>query len=241
MPHTASEKLILIVDDDHELCELLTDYLEQEGLTCHAVGDGVTGLEKALSTNYSFVILDVMLPGLNGFEVLRSLRSSSQVPVIMLTAKGEDVDRIVGLEMGADDYMAKPFNTRELVARIRAIERRNSNFSSPSEPSNKPQQITTGDITLNPGTRTVSQKGETVPLTSVEFSILHELLTNLGNVVNRDDLAQSALGRTLEVYDRSIDVHISSIRKKLGHKVNGVERIKNVRGVGYQYSITESM
>lgn len=229
---------VLIVDDDHELCELLVDYLEQEDIACHFVNDGLTGLEEALTDDFSLVILDVMLPGLNGFEVLRSIRRSSQIPVIMLTAKGEDVDRIVGLEMGADDYMAKPFNPRELVARIRAIARRNNRYAAQPEQQNLPVHLSYGDVTLDAGTRTVTQNGKIISLTSVEFSMLQELLNNIGKVVQRDQLAISVLGRKLEEFDRSIDVHISSLRKKLGHQVNGIERIKNVRGVGYQYTTT---
>jgi two-component system response regulator CpxR len=229
---------VLIVDDDHELCELLVDYLEQEDIACHFVNDGLTGLEEALINDFSLVILDVMLPGLNGFEVLRSIRRSSQIPVIMLTAKGEDVDRIVGLEMGADDYMAKPFNPRELVARIRAIARRNNRYAAQPEQQNLPVHLSYGDVTLDAGTRTVTQNGKIISLTSVEFSMLQELLNNIGKVVQRDQLAISVLGRKLEEFDRSIDVHISSLRKKLGHQVNGIERIKNVRGVGYQYTTT---
>lgn len=232
---SSSKERVLIIDDDQELCELLVSYLQQEGFACSTAGDGTEGLEKAVSREISFVILDVMLPGLNGFEVLRELRRTSQVPIIMLTARGEDIDRIVGLEMGADDYIPKPFNPRELVARIRAISRRNhrSTIDFPWEQS---RNLNFGDIDLDIGTRTVRKNGRVIETTSVEFSLLHELLYNIGTVVHRDDLAVKGLGRKLEMFDRSIDVHVSSLRKKLGHKVDGVERIKSVRGVGYQYS-----
>lgn len=236
MPEYAPRERVLIVDDDYELCELLVDYLTQEGLDCHAVGDGPSGLEQVLTGLFSFVILDVMLPGLSGFEVLQKIRHSSHVPVIMLTARVEDVDRIVGLEMGADDYMAKPFNPRELVARIRAVTRRHHSSPTQREQVNKEKCLTFSDITIDIGTRTVTQNGKNIALTSVEFSMLQELLNNVGEVVHRDDLSMKVLGRKLEEFDRSIDVHISSLRKKLGHQVNGIERIKNVRRVGYQYS-----
>mgnify|MGYP000894764327 FL=1 len=227
---------ILIIDDDTELCDLLTEYLEQEGFAVTACHDAQQGLAAALSGDHAFVILDVMLPGFSGFDLLRQVRLSSPVPVLMLTARGDEVDRIVGLEMGADDYLPKPFNPRELVARIRAVQRRGENgFGARRTP---PGKLTADDIVIDLGARTVFQNSAEISLTAVEFSLLHALIKRIGQVVNREDLAQEVLGRKLEMFDRSIDVHISSLRKKLGHNVNGVERIKTVRSVGYLYVCT---
>lgn len=227
---------ILIIDDDTELCDLLTEYLEPEGFTIAARHDARQGLAAALSGEHVFVVLDVMLPGFSGIELLRQLRLSSTIPVLMLTARGDEIDRIVGLEMGADDYLPKPFNPRELVARIRAIQRRGDNgFSSSRIP---PAKLAVDDIVLDPGTRTVFRYDAEVTLTAVEFSLLHVLMKRIGEVVHREVLAQEVLGRKLELFDRSIDVHISSLRKKLGHHVNGIERIKTVRSVGYMYTCT---
>jgi two-component system response regulator CpxR len=227
---------ILVIDDDTELCELLSDYLVPEGFEVETVHDGATGAERVLAGNYDLVILDVMLPGLNGFDVLRKIRAASAVPVLMLTARGDDVDRIVGLELGADDYLPKPFNPREMVARIRAIQRRTAPTISGQEAAGeKPAKIAVGDIELNPATHTVLCNNSKVELTAVEFSLLHHLLLKAGEVISRDQLADNVLGRKLELFDRSIDVHISSIRKKLGRQNNGRERIISIRGVGYQY------
>ncbi|MGE4560695.1 MAG: response regulator [Desulfobulbus sp.] len=227
---------ILIIDDDIELCDLLTAYLEQEGFDVAALHEAREGLHAALSGEYAFLILDVMLPGFTGFDLLRQLRRTSSMPVIMLTARGDEVDRIVGLEMGADDYLPKPFNPRELVARIRAIQRRGENGLG--NRAAVPDKIIADDIAIELGTRTVYQLDSEVSLTAVEFSLLYALIKRIGRVVNREDLAQEVLGRKLEMFDRSIDVHISSLRKKLGHQVNGVERIKTIRSVGYMYSCT---
>jgi len=177
-----------------------------------------------------------MLPGYNGIDLLRQIRQSSAVPVLMLTARGDEVDRIVGLEMGADDYLPKPFNPRELVARIRAIQRRGESGFSTRRTA--PGKLTADDILIDLGTRTVFRNNAEIPLTAMEFSLLHALIKQIGAVVKRDDLAQEVLGRKLEMFDRSIDVHISSLRKKLGHNVNGIERIKTVRSVGYMYICT---
>ncbi len=228
---------ILVIDDDAELCELLRDYLAREGFALDAANDGVAGLERALSGDHGLVILDVMLPGLSGFEVLRRLRERSRVPVLMLTARGEDVDRIVGLEMGADDYLPKPFNPRELVARIRAVQRRASVPVEAGSGLTAPRLVAVGDLELDPGSRSVRRGGEPVELTSVEFSLLEALLLSAGRVVTRDALAEAALGRELSAYDRSVDVHVSSLRRKLGHRRGGAERIKTVRGVGYLYAL----
>jgi two-component system response regulator CpxR len=226
---------ILIIDDDCDLCDLLEEYLTPEGFVIESVHQGLTGLESALSGRYALVVLDVMLPGINGFEVLRRIRAGSRIPVIMLTARGEDVDRIVGLEIGADDYLPKPFNPRELVARIHAILRRTEGAArTPAESG----RVMVGDLDLAVSTRSVMRDGAQMELTSVEFAVLEVLLRRAGQVVTRDDLVQKALGRSLSAYDRSIDVHVSNLRRKLGPGRDGGERIKTVRGIGYQY-VTE--
>jgi two-component system response regulator CpxR len=225
---------ILIIDDDVALCELVTEYLEPLGFKVDSVHRGDAGADQALAGKYSIVILDVMLPGLNGFEVLRSIRAQSKLPVLMLTARGDDVDRIVGLEIGADDYLPKPFNPRELVARIRAILRRTGDTSS----SGAAKPLIVGDIELDPGTRVIRRAGKIIPVTAVEFDLLEKLLRGAGRILSREDLSKDVLGRNTSPFDRSIDMHISNLRKKLGHQVGGVERIKTVRGVGYIYALT---
>ena len=230
---------ILVVDDDKELCELLTDYLVPEGFEVEAVHDSDKGIERALSGAHDFVVLDVMLPGVSGFEVLRTLRKSSAIPVLMLTARGEDVDRIVGLEMGADDYLPKPFNPRELVARIRAIQRRGETKKEIKAEASGVEQVSVGDVELDAGTRMVRKSGRAVELTAAEFDLLDMLLRSAGHVVPRKELVSKVLGRGLDPFDRSIDVHISSLRKKLGHKVKGMERIRTIRGIGYLYALSQ--
>jgi two-component system, OmpR family, response regulator CpxR len=225
---------ILIIDDDAELGELLAEYLAGDRLLLDFAYDGTSGLTRALSGNYALVILDVMLPGMNGFEVLRQLRGHSQTPVLMLTARGDDVDRIVGLEIGADDYLPKPFNPRELVARVNAILRRSQSAHEPSSPL---ETISAGDVELDPRARVVRRGSELIDLTTAEFDLLRVLLQSAGQVVPREQLFQDVLGREFSVFDRSIDNHISSLRRKLGPRINGVERIKSVRNIGYQYAI----
>lgn len=225
---------ILIIDDDIELCELLNDYLSAEGFDAEVVHDGETGVERALNNAYGLIVLDVMLPRLSGFEVLRRIRTGSAVPVLMLTARGDEVDRIVGLEMGADDYLPKPFNPRELVARLRAILRRA--VLPTTGPEDASSLLAVGDVSVDPGARSVACGGKPVEVTSVEFSLLEVLLRMAGKVISREDLSVQALGRTLNYQDRSIDVHVSSLRKKLGALSDGSERIKSVRGVGYIYT-----
>lgn len=228
-----AEGTILVVDDDTELSSLLVDYLGAEGFSVETAGDGITGLDRAINSHPSLVILDVMLPGKNGLEVLRALRQVSSVPVLMLTARGDDVDRIVGLEIGADDYLGKPFNPRELVARIRAIQRRIERETASK--SELPKPITVGDVTLDPSTRHASMGPVTLALTSVEFALLEVFLRNAGRVLDRDELSEKVLGRRFSPYDRSIDVHVSNLRKKLVATA-GAERIKTVRGAGYLYA-----
>src|SRR5215470_8214649 len=225
---------ILIIDDDEELCDLVSEYLTVEGFQTTAVNDGVKGLEKASSGEYDMAILDVMLPKMNGFEVLRHLREKSTLPVLMLTARGDDMERIVGLEIGADDYLPKPFNPRELVARLRAIMRRihtgDENGATQSE------RIHVGDIELSASSRSAKLGGEELSLTSVEFDLLMELVKNAGKVVRKEDLSERVLERKLSPYDRSLDMHISNLRKKLSNHPNGSERIKTIRSVGYIYT-----
>ena len=221
----------LIIDDDADLCELVTEYLQGEGLEVEAVHDGVTGVVRCLEATPDLVILDVMLPGLGGFEVLSRIRERSKVPVIMLTARGEDVDRIVGLEMGADDYLPKPFNPRELVARIRAILRRVAGETT----GDGPELFSVGDLHLDLGAREVRCSDRLVELTGAEVIILEVLIREAGSVVGRDDLSRQALGRRSSAFDRSLDVHLSNLRRKLGPSLDGGERIKTVRGVGYVY------
>lgn len=226
---------ILVVDDDVELCSLVGEYLEPEGFGVESVFDGERGLERALSGEHPLVVLDIMLPGMNGLEVLRRIRSTSRVPVLLLTARGEDVDRIVGLEVGADDYLPKPFNPRELVARIRAILRR-TQTSERSGDARVPEVLRVGDIELDPATRTVRQQGKAVELTSVEFNLLQVLLREAGRVVTRERLVDAVLGRKFSPFDRSIDMHVSKVRKKLGDSEGGPDHIKTVRGVGYIFA-----
>jgi two-component system response regulator CpxR len=225
-------KSILIIDDDVELCELLEEYLSSQEFSITKCHDGADGLELALKIVPDLIVLDVMLPNMNGFEVLRGLRAESAIPVVMLTAKGEEIDRIVGLEMGADDYLPKPFNPRELLARVRAVFRR---IGKPEKESTESGRIEVGDVVLDKNTQTVYKDSEQVILTSVEFQILTILLENAGKVVERPDLSEKVLGRRLSYDDRSIDVHLSNLRKKLGHKLGELERIKTVRGTGYLY------
>lgn len=236
---------VLIIDDDRELCELVKELLEEEGFKIETANNSARGLERALSGGHTVVILDVMMPGMNGFEVLRRLRAAPQraarTPVLMLTARGEDVDRIVGLEIGADDYLPKPFNPRELIARINAIVRRLKldaveASSTPSDSLSLPERVSIGDVEVETGTRHVRRAGEGVELTNVEYEILLQLLLSAGRIVKREDLVKAVLGRQPSTFDRSIDMHISHLRKKLGHRIGEVDRIKTVRGVGYIYS-----
>jgi DNA-binding response OmpR family regulator len=221
---------VLIVDDDIELCRLLGERLSSEGFALEAIHDGPRGLERVLSEEHALVILDLMLPGMGGLDVLRRLRVHSPVPVLILTARGEDVDRILGLEIGADDYLPKPFNPRELIARIRAILRRTSRTSATGN------SVMVGDVELDPAAREVRMGGAQIDLTSVEFALLETLLRDAGRVVTREQLTETVLGRKLGPFDRVIDVHISNLRKKLS-RVHGEERIKAVRGSGYVFVV----
>jgi len=225
---------VLVIDDDVGLCELVEEYLGPEGYDVEATHNGERGIDRALSNEHSLVILDVMLPGMHGFDVLRRIRAKSRIPVLMLTARGDDVDRIVGLEIGADDYLPKPFNPRELVARIRAILRR----TQPDEAlaGGTRESLVVGDIEMDTSTRAVHRSGEAVELTAVEYDLLERLLRSAGQIAKREELVKEVLGRELSPFDRSIDMHVSNLRKKLGHQLNGMERIKTIRGVGYIYA-----
>ena len=221
---------ILLVDDDAELCNLLGEFLKREGFTVDCEHEGNAGLRKALAGGMDLVVLDVMLPGLDGFEILRRLRPQSKVPVIMLTARGEDVDRIVGLELGADDYLPKPFNPRELAARMRAVLRRYE-----PRPAAAAGRIEINGVTLDPGAREVLAQGKPVELTTFEFDILEMLMRSAGRVLSRDRLMENFYNRKATPFDRSIDMHISHLRKKIEH---GDTLIKTIRGVGYQFCRT---
>ncbi len=224
---------ILIVDDDTELSGMLGEYLEAEGLSIERVFDGRTGVQQALTGLYDAVVLDVMMPELDGFEVLRRIRSHSSVPVLMLTAKGDDVDRIVGLEIGADDYLPKPFNPRELLARLHAVLRRTQGGSLHPHCGDAVIQI--GSLEVHPSSRTALVGGKTLELTSTEFDLLHTLVKQGGHIVSKESLSEHALGRMLEKYDRSIDMHMSNLRKKMAEHNLG-SMIITVRGQGYQLS-----
>jgi DNA-binding response OmpR family regulator len=219
---------VLIVDDDVGLCELLIERLRTEGFALEVVHEGPRGLERALSREHALVVLDLMLPGLSGLDLLRSLRTQSRIPVLILTARGEDVDRILGLEIGADDYLPKPFNPRELTARIRAILRRTLAPEIPASP------LTVGPLQLDPAVREAWLHETRLDLTSVEFALLEAFLRNTGRIQSRDSLTETVLGRKAGPFDRAIDVHVSNLRKKLGAAQQG-EWIKAVRGNGYLF------
>lgn len=224
---------VLLVDDDVELSDLLREYLQREGFDTDAVHDGASGVAHALDGGYDIVVLDVMMPGLDGVEALRQIRLASRVPVLMLTARGDDVDRIVGLELGADDYVPKPCTPRELVARIRAILRRTQAQEESASPPSGPLAV--GGLTLWPEKRSAEWNDAPLDLTSTEFNLLEVLVRNAGRVVSKQELSEQGLGRPLARYDRGIDVHLSSIRHKLGLDGEGRSLIQTVRGVGYQY------
>lgn len=222
------ERSILIADDDEELCELLQTYLQQEGFRVSSVFTGTDALSAVVDGSFDLLVLDVMLPRLDGFEVLRELRRHSSLPVLMLTAKGDEIDRIVGLELGADDYLAKPCNPRELLARVRAILRRTDTAATPGD------RLRVGTLSLNGAAREVCCADQALELTSAEFALLRVLMQRAGQVVGRDVLSRLGLGRALLPYDRSVDVHISNLRKKLAAADAGRDWVSAVRGQGYQ-------
>lgn len=226
---------VLLIDRDKELCEVVKQCLEKEGLNVETVHEAEEGLHRALSADHAIVILDIVLPGLNGFELLRRLRAKSQTPVVVATARSEEVDRIVALEIGADDYLIKPFHPRELIARIRAVLRRAR--SRDPEGTLWSHRVRVADVEIDTAARRAFRAGEPVTLTSMEFDLLQVLLRNAGRVVAREDLAQSALGRQFSPLDRSIDLHVSHLRRKLGQYPAGLTRIKAIRGIGYLYAL----
>ena len=227
---------ILIIDDDTELSDMLGEYLQAEGFSITRVFDGKAGVQQALTGLYDAIVLDVMMPVLDGFEVLRQIRSQSNVPVLMLTAKGDDIDRIVGLEIGADDYLPKPFNPRELLARLRAVLRR-THSDQPKQDHQAPV-LQLGSLEIRPSSRCALANGQPLDLTSTEFNLLHTLVKQVGHVVSKENLSEQALARSLEKYDRSIDMHMSNLRKKLTER-NLKSKIMTVRGQGYQLSNEE--
>lgn len=227
---------VLIIDDDREMVELLSRSLVQEGFVLGAAHSGEDGIEQAQKAVADLILLDVMLPGINGFEVLRRLRRHSDVPVIMLTARGEEVDRVVGLEIGADDYLAKPFSVRELVARINAILRRAGKIrESSTKPESERRELHCGSVRMDLLTRIVRCEDQMIALTTGEFDLLRILMESAGTPVRREDLCQSVLDREYSMYDRGIDNLVSALRRKLGATRDGLERIKSVRNVGYVY------
>jgi two-component system response regulator CpxR len=227
----------LIIDDDAELCVMLQDYLKLHGMSLAMRHDGLTGLAAARKGEYDMVILDVMLPGADGFDVLRRLRAVSDVNVLLLTARGEDVDRIVGLEAGADDYLSKPFNPRELLARMRAIFRRASTRRQSLEKVDKPAPIAVAGFVMDLTSRTVHYEEQLLNLTNVEFSLLEVFLQSPGTVHDREDLMQRILERPFHPFDRSLDMHVSRLRKKLDSTVRLGSQIKTIRSAGYLFAV----
>jgi two-component system response regulator CpxR len=221
---------VLIVDDDRELCKGLQRLLSSDGFDLVFAHDMQDGLDRALGATFDLVVLDVMLPGGDGRVLLSKLRAVSDVPIIMLTARGDEKDRIRGLEAGADDYLPKPFNVRELIARMRAVLKRRLPGAA------VPQALLIGDLEIDPSSRTVSRDGSPVSLTGAEFDILLYIVKGFGRVVSREEIAEVCLGRPIGLFDRSIDNHISNLRRKLGATYRGKERIQNLRGTGYVYT-----
>ena len=225
---------VLVIDDDAELCSLVSRFLVREGFQIDAVNGGAQGIERALSGDYALVVLDVMMPEMSGFDVLRRIRAESPLPVLMLTARGDALDRVLGLEMGADDYLPKPFSPPELAARIRAILRR---AKPPVTQGNS--TITIGEIELDSGARVVRHGHQLINLTTVEFDLLEALMRGAGQVLNREKLTRDILGREFSPFDRSIDTHVCNLRKKIGPLPDGGDRIKGVRGIGYLYALPQ--
>lgn len=220
-------RTILVIDDDERLRDLVAEYLGGRGFSVATAPDGEHGLSALRSKRFDLVVLDIMLPGLDGFEICRELRKFSEVPVIMLTARGDEMDRIVGLEIGADDYLPKPFNPRELLARIQAVLRRTEKTKEEGGP------LVAGPIAVDPDRRQVTLNGEPLELTTTEFEILRALVANAGRVIPRERLMELARGEEFASFDRSVDVHVSHIRKKLGDDPKNPTYLKTVRGVGY--------
>lgn len=233
MPENRGETTrILLIDDDIKLCRLIRDYLEPLGYEVTAVHDGFKGIEAALAGSFNAIVLDVMLPGLEGLEVLRRIRAQSDTPLLMLTGRGEESDRIVGLELGADDYLPKTFSTRELLARLRAVIRR-SIITSQKATETEPQTVVVGSLTVREASRTAEVAGTQLQLTAIEFDLLRSLAKGAGRVKSREQLLVEVADRNFEVFDRSIDVHISSLRKKMGDDPKNPRYIVTVRSAGY--------
>jgi len=228
---------VLLIDDDVELLDMLGEYLQQEGFDATAVHDGENGVKEALSGSYAIAVLDVMMPRMNGLETLRRIRAKSQMPVLMLTARGDDTDRIVGLELGADDYVPKPCTPRELTARIRAILRRTGGVQAVPDASAEilPAALVVNALTMWPEQRRAEWAGKPVELTSTEFNLLEVLVRNAGKPVSKNELSEKGLGRSLSRFDRNIDVHLSSLRHKLGTLSDGRSCIQTVYRLGYQF------
>lgn len=227
---------VLVIDDDVELCNLVSRFLVREGFQIDAVNGGAQGIERALSGEYALVVLDVMMPEMSGFDVLRRIRAESPLPVLMLTARGDALDRVLGLEMGADDYLPKPFSPPELAARIRAILRRAKPGTNTTQ-STANTTLTIGEIELDSGARVVRHGHQLINLTTVEFDLLEALMRAAGQVLNREKLTRDILGREFSPFDRSIDTHVCNLRKKIGPLPDGTDRIKGVRGIGYLYAL----
>ena len=230
----ATKANLLVVDDDRELCRLISEFLEEDGFRPSAVHTGADGVEQAIHGSYQIIILDVMLPDMKGFDVLRAIRLQNRTPVLMLTAKGDEYDRIFGLELGADDYLAKPFSPRELAARLSAILRR-SGWQQEGGALVRPAIVRSGDLEFDMASRTVKRDNEELKLTSAEFDLLRIFLESMGKILTRDVLMEAVLDRKFTPFDRSIDLHISNLRRKLGKYENGSERIRSIRGMGYLY------
>ena len=227
---------ILVIDNDATICELVTEFLEPNGYKIEAVYDGAAGLERALSGEHVLAVLDYAMPVMNGFKVLRHIRSRSRLPIVMLSADSDDANRIAALQIGADDYLTKPFNPLELVARVKAVLRRTQIDSG----NHQADTLIVGDIEIDSRTRTVRRAGDLVNMTFVEYSLLEKLVSSRGRILERAAIVREVLRRDLSPFDRSIDTHLSNLRRKLGHQVNGAERIKTIRGVGYIYASPEA-
>ena len=237
---SATSARLLVIDDDRKLCRLIAGYLGPLGYDVMAVHTGPEGVEKASTEAWHAVILDVMLPGMDGFEVLKAIRKTSDVPVLMLTGRGDESDRIVGLEIGADDYLPKTFSTRELLARLRAVTRRSTRAAAVTDPDALLPDLIVGPLRVNPNTRTAAIGDQALVLTPVEYDLLHALARAKGRVKTREALIEDIRDRNYDVFDRSIDVHISALRRKLGDDAKSPRFIRTVRAAGYMLTEPEA-
>ncbi len=231
LPLLPMQASILVIDDDRELCAMLAEYLSADGFVVSQAHDGAAGVQALRDHDHSLVVMDISMPVMDGFDALREIRGFSEVPVLMLTARGDELDRIVGLELGADDYLPKPFNPRELTARLRAILRRSQPLADDQS------DCTVGDLRLEPRSLSLYRGDQPLNVTATEYAVMEYLMRAAGRIIDKNDLSQRALGRALTPYDRSLDTHISNLRRKLGPLPNGEARIKTVRGRGYQLLI----